>query len=196
MRTWTLAVAIAALGCSGGFPIQNRIDPTAPTTNDPAFTSRGLQSWYLIGDGATAGRGPADVRSSPRRRAPTSSTPTSPAAAAAHDRAGRRLRRSISRSPTLPAGAHEILFSANGSRRRIREGDAQSQRCRITCSCRPTTTFPIPGISAIGHMDKLHTDHPGMVITHFWAPYTYTDPVVTRRSAATSSTRGSRSSAT
>jgi len=27
--------------------------------------------------------------------------------------------------------------------------------------------------------DCLHRDHPGMRITHFWAPYTYTDPMVT-----------------
>jgi hypothetical protein len=28
-------------------------------------------------------------------------------------------------------------------------------------------------------MNDLHTNHPGMVITHFWAPYTYTDTAVT-----------------
>jgi hypothetical protein len=36
-------------------------------------------------------------------------------------------------------------------------------------------------------MDTLHASHPGLKITHFWAPYTYTDPTVTeaRRAALT-----------
>jgi hypothetical protein len=28
-------------------------------------------------------------------------------------------------------------------------------------------------------MDTLHDEHPELVMTHFWAPYTYTDPMVT-----------------
>src|SRR5262245_51843949 len=56
MRTWTLAVAIFAIACSGGYPDPKTDRPNAPTTNDPAFTSRGLESWYLIGDGATPGQ--------------------------------------------------------------------------------------------------------------------------------------------
>src|SRR5690349_20878135 len=51
-RTWPLVVAIAALGCTG-YPEPKPDRPEAPTDNDPAFTSNGLNRWYLAGDDAT-----------------------------------------------------------------------------------------------------------------------------------------------
>src|SRR5689334_1645519 len=55
MRTWILALAIGAFACGGGYPDPTPNRPEPPTSNDPAFTSRGIKSWYLIGDGATPG---------------------------------------------------------------------------------------------------------------------------------------------
>src|SRR5687767_3273235 len=52
---WTFALAIAAFGCSGGYPDPKPNPPTPPTANDPAYTNRGLQTWYVVGDGAQDG---------------------------------------------------------------------------------------------------------------------------------------------
>ena len=78
----------------------------------------------------------------------------------------------------LEAGAHEVLFSANGSD----DAFAKATLNRSAAYYVLVTTdydFSDPGKLSIGYMNKMHMDHPAMVITHFWAPYTYTDPEVT-----------------
>lgn len=177
MRTWTLAVAIAALGCSGGFPDPNPNRPTAPTANDPAFTTRGLESWYLIGDGAT----PGEDKLTFIVTAPSGTDfvdvyiPGMEPLRMSEQTDGFALDASIA---TLAAGAHEVLFSANGSD----EAFAKVTLNRSAAYYVLVSTdydFSDPGNPALGYMDKMHLDHPTLVMTHFWAPYTYTDPMLT-----------------
>jgi hypothetical protein len=177
MRIWTVVVAIAALGCSGGFPDPKPNRPTPPTTNDPAFTSNGLQSWYLIGDGAT----PAEDQLTMVITAPSGTDfvdvyiPGMTPRRMIDQDDGFGLDISIAE---LPAGAHEVLFSANGSD----EAFAKATLNRSAAYYVFVSTdydFSDPGNLVLGQMDKMHMDHPTMVITHFWAPYTYTDPALT-----------------
>jgi hypothetical protein len=70
------------------------------------------------------------------------------------------------------------LFSANGSD----EAFAKATLNRSAAYYVFVSTdydFSDPGNLVLGQMDKMHMDHPTMVITHFWAPYTYTDPALT-----------------
>src|SRR5262245_60569268 len=52
MRTWGLVLLAA---CSG-FPPPHSDPPAAPDMNDPAYTVRAIQGWYLIGNAATPGQ--------------------------------------------------------------------------------------------------------------------------------------------
>jgi hypothetical protein len=79
---------------------------------------------------------------------------------------------------SLPVGAHEILFSANGSSKAF----ASHTLNRSAAYYVLVTTdydFSDPGSNSLAYMTSLHNDHPDLVMTHFWAPYTYTDPLVT-----------------
>jgi hypothetical protein len=177
MRTWALAVVICAFGCSGDYPDPKPDRPASPTTNDPAFTTAGLHSWYLIGDGAT----PGDDQLTMIATAPSGTDfvdvyiPTLPPQRITAQNVGFGLDMSFA---TLGPGAHEVLFSANGS-------DTAFAKVTLNRSAAyyvlvsTDYDFSDPGQSAINYMERLHMDHPGMFITHFWAPYTYTDPAVT-----------------
>jgi hypothetical protein len=176
MRTWTLAVAIAALGCSGSYPDPKPNRPNAPTTNDPAFASHGLESWYLIGDGAT----PAENQLTAIITAPSGTDfvdmyiPGLAPTRLTEQDDGFAVDMSIA---SLPVGAHEVLFSANGSD----DAFAKVTLNRSAAYYVLVSTdydFSDPGNLALSYMDRMHMDHPGVVMTHFWAPYTYTDPMV------------------
>jgi hypothetical protein len=177
MQTWWLALAIAAVGCSGDFPDPKPNRPNTPTTNDPAFTTRGLESWYLIGDGATAGEDKLTIIVT----APSGTDfvdmyiPGMSPLRLNEQPDGFAIETSIA---TLAAGAHEVLFSANGSD----DAFAKATLNRSAAYYVLVSTdydFADPGGLSLGYMDKMHMDHPTMVITHFWAPYTYTDPMLT-----------------
>jgi len=174
MRTWTLALAIAAFGCGGGNPDPKTDRPNAPSTNDPAYSSRGLESWYLIGDGAT----PGEDQMTFIITAPSGTDfvdvyiPGLAPQRMVEQDDGFALDVSIA---TVAAGAHEVLFSANGSD----DAFAKHTLNRSAAYYVLVSTdydFSDPGNISTGYMDKMHMDHPAVVMTHFWAPYTYTDP--------------------
>ncbi len=178
MQPWrvliALAVAVSAFAC-GGYPDPKSTPPDPPSENDPAFTARGLRSWYLIGDGATPGHDELTA------------IITAPSGTDFVDAyiPGLAPVRMISQSDgfamqvdikKVTAGTHEVLFSANGS-------DAAFASVTLHRSAAyyvMVTTdydFAEPGNISLMYMERLHTDHPEMVMTHFWAPYTYTAPL-------------------
>jgi hypothetical protein len=177
MRTWTLALAIVALGCGGGHPDPKADRPADPTTNDPAFSSRGLKSWYLIGDGVTAG----DDQLTFIVTAPTGTDfvdayiPGLPPQRMLEQDDGFALDISIA---SVGPGAHDILFSANGSDTAFAKATL-SRSAAYYVLVSTDYDFSDPSNLSLGYMDKMHMDHPALVMTHFWAPYTYTDPAVT-----------------
>jgi hypothetical protein len=177
MRTWTLAVAISALGCGSDFPDPKPNPPNPPTSNDPAYTSRGLGSWYLVGDGAT----PGEDQLTAIVTAPSGTDfvdmyiPGMAPQRLTEQSDGFAVDISIA---TLDVGAHEVLFSANGSD----DAFAKATLNRSAAYYVLVSTdydFSDCGNPVLGSMDKMHMDHPSLVMTHFWPPYTYTDPALT-----------------
>jgi hypothetical protein len=79
---------------------------------------------------------------------------------------------------SVEVGTHDILFTANGSTTAFAKATFHRSRPYYVLVS-TDYDFSDPGKQAVLLMDSLHTNHPGMVITHFWAPYTYTDPNVT-----------------
>ncbi len=173
MKRWTVIFAFVA-GCAN--PPPNPNPPTAPDTNDPAYTITGLDGWYVIGDAVTAGHDElklvvdapngtdfidAYVADMPPIRLDATSD-------------GYTLQTSIA---DVPVGAYEVLLTANGS-------DTAFARLTWNRSApyyvliSTDYDFSDPGAVSTEFMDKMHAAHPELRITHFWAPYTYTDPAV------------------
>lgn len=177
MRTRTLGLALAGCLSGCGIPDQNPDPPEAPTTNDPAFTSQGLNRWYLIADGLQPGNHQMDIVIT----APSGSDvvdayiPGLPPVRMSEQGDGFAMSVSIE---SLGVGSYDLLFSANASDHAFAKFTFhRSAPYYVLVS----TDYDVsdPGNASLGYMDKLHVDHPEIVITHFWAPYTYTDPAVT-----------------
>ncbi|MGE5186473.1 MAG: hypothetical protein ACM31C_30665 [Acidobacteriota bacterium] len=172
---WAL-VAVAVCGCGTGFPPPKPDVPAAPDTNDPAFAIQGLRGWYLVGDGVT----PGDDQMTVLVTAPASAqyvdayVGTLPPVRMERQSDGFGMQISIA---DLAAGDYSIVFTANDSS----DGFAAMPFHRSAPYYVLVSTdydFSDPSDSAIDYMNMLHARHPGMRITHFWAPYTYTDPMV------------------
>lgn len=179
MRPWTLAVALASclVACNGDYPDPKPNPPNPPAENDPAFTTRGLKSWYLIGDGAT----PAQDQLTTIITAPAGTEfvdayiPGMKPVRMSSQADGFSMDVSIA---DVEVGTHDILFSADGSD----DAFAKFTIHRSAAYYVMVTTdfdFAEPGNNSLMFIERLHIDHPEMMMTHFWAPYTYTDPMVT-----------------
>ena len=176
---WSLALAILSFGCSGGFPDPKSDPPNPPTSNDPAFTSRGLETWYLVDDGARPGENQMTF------------IVTAPSGTDFVDAyiPGLAPQRMIDQDDgfaldisikDVGVGTHDILFSRNGSD----DAFAKATFHRSAAYYVLVSTdydFSDCGNGALQAMDRMHMEHPGLVMTHFWPPYTYTDPMVTEQ---------------
>ena len=171
MRTWILG-AICFAGC-----VQHKDIPNPPATNDPAFTSQGLKAWYLVGDGARPGDDQLTFSITAPSGAGTVDAYIPGMAPVRMTKQDGRFAMDISIA-NLAIGSYDILFARDGSD----DAFAKFTLNRSAAYYVLVSTdydFSDPGNGSLMYMDKLHADHAGMIITHFWAPYTYTDPAVT-----------------
>lgn len=178
MRTWSLVICVVAtLASCSGDPPPRTDKPAAPDQNDPAFSIRGLKHWYLIGDGVT----PGDDQLAIIIQAPSG---TRFVDAYLGDLAPRRM---VAQDDgfglavdlaDVPAGDYDVRFAADGATTAFAQ--VSFHRSAVYYVLVSTDyDFSDPGPSAMQFMDWMHRDHPEMRMTHFWAPYTYTDPAVT-----------------
>jgi hypothetical protein len=179
MRTW---LAILLLAACGGDPAPDPDRPMAPDSNDPAFSIAGAKSWYLIGDGVTAG----DDTMTVIVQAPEG---TSFVDAYVGDHAPVRMEHqsdgfAMQVSIADIVGDTDVVFSADGAD--VAYGRWPFHRSAAYYVLVSTDyDFSDPGQGSILYVNYLHAMHPEMRITHFWAPYTYTDPMVTEQRRAT-----------
>ena len=176
-----LILAVAA--CTSGNPPPKTRVPAAPDQNDPAFSSAGLQQWYLVGDGVTPGNDTltAIVTAPSGARFVDAYVGDLPPVRMDEQSDGFAMQISLA---DLAPGDYQVLFSANGSDTAFAAVPLhRSSPIYVLVS----TDYDCsdPSITATGYMDTLHADHAGMRITHFWAPYTYTDPAVSDTRRAT-----------
>jgi hypothetical protein len=165
------AVLILLLVACGGFPGPRADKPAAPETNDPAFAIRALGEWYVTGDDtmtmfvrAPAGTDFIDawVGDLPPVRF---SEQSDGSFGAQVDIAA------------VPIGSHDVLLAANGSTTAFaRVPWKRSAPYYVLVST--DWDFADPGGIVIGYQNAMHRDHPGLRITHFVGPYTFTDPNV------------------
>jgi len=178
-RRGLFALGLSLAAACGGDPAPDPDRPAPPTENDPAYSQRGLDGWYLVGDGATEGRNQltAIITAPDGADYVDAYIPgLDPVRMIAQD-GEFAMDLSIA---DLPVGAHEVLFTANGSKTAFASHTLNRSKPYYVLA---TTDYDYsdPGDSAISYMDMLHVAHPELVVTHFWAPYTYTDPMVSEQ---------------
>jgi hypothetical protein len=173
---WRLFALGALAACSNGYPAPKDSRPAPPDNNDPAFASQALRSWYLVGDGVTPGddQMTAIVTAPAEAKYVDAYVADLPPVRMNEQSDGFAMQFSIA---GLAVGDYQILFTENGSDTAFAQvAFHRSSPFYVLVST--DYDFSDPGTYAVGYMDWLHRDHPGMRITHFWAPYTYTDPAV------------------
>ena len=195
MRTPTLSTVLAIVltemvlmtmvGCSST-PGPRADKPVAPDANDPAFAIHDVKTWYLIGN---AGPPVGDDH--------VSITVTAPAGTGTvdvwvGDLPPVRLAEAASASGTfsgevaiadLAAGTYDVLLAADNSP--VAFARLPIQRSAPYYVLVSTDwDFSDPGMPVSAYQDSMHRDHPGLRITHFVGPYTFTDPVVTAQRQA------------
>jgi hypothetical protein len=183
MKRWTV-MFVATLVCWGcGDPDPKTTKPNAPDSNDPSFVVQGLDAWYVIGDAATPGIDEMAIIVTPPGGTDFVDAYIGdlPVVRMYKQSDGFSLDESIK---SLPAGTYDLLFSANGSDNAFAKVTFnRSAPYYVLVST--DYDFSDPTDNSTTFMDYLHTSHPEMRITHFWAPYTYTDPMVTEDRRAT-----------
>ena len=180
MRAWSVACVFVFVSsaCGDDFPAPRPEKPTAPDANDPSYVISGAQPWWIIADKATQTDDLMTIAVAPPDGtdfidAYVADLPVVRLKNTSDGRLGIQL--SVT---DVPAGTHEILLSANGSKTAF----AKLPLYRSAPYYVIVTTdwdFADPGDTANGYQDLLHRDHPELVMTHFVGPYTFTDPAVT-----------------
>ena len=172
-----IALVLLSLAACGGDDPPPRVDPPrAPAENDPDFDVD-APAWYLVGNDLTPG---GDTYQA---------TITAPAGTGFVDawiagRPGVRLAADGDRFTLsadiadLEAGSHEVLFAADGADVAFARVDLHRSHPFYVLA---TTDwdFSDPGQAALDFHDRMHEEHPDVLITHFIGPYTFTDPEVT-----------------
>ena len=182
MKRWMLLLA-CLFGCSD--PAPNPAKPSAPDANDPAFTVNGLSGWYVIGNAATPGQDELKIVVTAPGGTQFVDAYVGDLPVVRMDKQSDGFGLDVSIAD-VSAGTYDILFSANGSTTAFAKA-TWNRSAPYYLMISTDYDFSDPGDISTKFMDTLHMAHPELVITHFWAPYTYTDPAVTedRRAALT-----------
>lgn len=176
MRVALLAVAVVC-ACSSDPPPPAVEPPAAPAENDPAYQIGGVRDWYLVGNDLT----PGDDELSLVVTAPEGTELVDAWIAGGP---GVRLVRSGDRFGltadvgALDAGVHEILLAADGADTAFARVELRRTH-PLYVLVSTDWDFSDPGQAALDFHDQMHEEHPGVRITHFIGPYTFTDPDVT-----------------
>ena len=192
MRPWPFAFALLC-ACSDEISGPRATRPTAPDASDPAYAIHEIKHWYLTGDGLTPGDDEMTI---------VVDAPGGTSTIDAYVGELPPVRLSVQPNgqygglvsiAELPAGDHDVLLAADGSQVAFaRVPFRRSAAYYVMVST--DWDFSDPGNPSCDFTDRLHGDHPGMKITQFVGPYTFTDPAVsaTRATALAAWVTGNR----
>ena len=175
-----LAILSALLWACGGADLGPR--PTAPADNDPAFSIGELPAWTLIGDGLTEGKATLEVSITAPATVSAIAAWVPEAGGVALSRDGDRF---VGEVPIehLGPGTYSIVFAAD----RAEVGfAAHTFRRSHALYVLVGTDWDDPDNTEESYRlhAALHVRYPELVLTHFAAPYTFTDPTVTEERRA------------
>ena len=175
------SIPLALASCGGGgdspqAPDGGATRPTAPANNDPDFAVTGLRSWYLIGNDLTPGDDQVSATITPPAGVSAIAVWIADRAAIALEPQGGGFALALDITD-LPAGDHEVLFAADGAPTAFASYTLHRSH-PIYVMVTTDWDFGDPSDQALARQDRLHAQHPDLVMTHFVGPYTFTDPTV------------------
>ena len=171
---FALAFAAVLWGCSDETVGPNALRPNAPSANDPAFAVSGVRGWYLAADKLQAGDAQLSVTVTGPASTVDAYVGTLPPVRLTASDGGFSGAVPIG---DLATGDHDVLLSADGGATAFaRLPIKKSAAMYVMVST--DWDFSDPGNPSCDFTDKLHADHPGMALTEFVGPYTFTDPAV------------------
>jgi hypothetical protein len=172
-----IAFVVALAACTGSEPpIPDSLTP--PSKEDSGeYTLSGARNWYLVGDGLTDGNDTFELAI----KGPSS---TSVVDLFLDGHYVKRAHRTTSGWKfsidlrTLPAGDHRVLLSADGDSQAFAQVSFKRSYPLYVAVSNDWDTGD-HGDDKLERQDRLHANHPRLVLTHFVGPYTFTDPTVT-----------------
>jgi hypothetical protein len=177
-----LLVVPAAVGCGGEEESVPTAPPAEPDKGDSpeaqGYQVGAYRSWYLIGNEATAGTDTFEVAVTPTTAKPRSiylwldrGTPVKLTRQAGSFGAAVDIA-------ALAPGEHEVLLAANGAAKAFaRITFKRSHPFYVVVS--NDWDDPDSPDANLARQQGLHDRHGEVKITHFFGPYTFTDPTVT-----------------
>ena len=174
MRARILLAFVTACASEPAIPDEA---PTEPSKEDsPGFGVTGARSWYLIGDALAPGHDKLEL------------SVTSPSSTNVVDLwlDGRHIKRATRSGGfrfaidlrDIAPGEHKVLLSADGSSQAFATRKFKRSHPLYVAVSNDWDTGD-HGDDKLERQDRLHANHPDLVITHFVGPYTFTDPTVT-----------------
>jgi len=169
-----LAVTLLAACESVEPPVPGDV-PTEPSKEDSSdYTVTGGRSWYLVGDALTQGQDTADL------------TIKGPGTVVDVWLDGHYITRAHKTSAgfkvSIPVanaavGDHKLLLASDGDSHAF-ASLAFKRSYPLYVAVSNDWDDPDHTDDKLERQDRLHTNHPNLVITHFVGPYTFTDPTV------------------
>jgi hypothetical protein len=172
------ALLIASLGACAAdeIPIPDEPPVEGGGKTDSDFSVEGAHTWYLVGDALTPGNDTLDLAVT----GPASASVVDVwidhhhAARATRTSSGWKLSADISE---LPPGDHTALLAADGAHAAFARVDFKRSHPLYVAVSNDWDTGDHSD-DKLERQDRLHANHPHLVITHFVGPYTFTDPTV------------------
>ena len=172
---WKLRISDNAPSAAGSL-LSWKLRFTADKTHVPLFRIDGVKDWYLIGNAITPGNDSLKVRVDVTGKAES-------VEAVIDGGASRQLTKTVGGFDgtldisQLPPGVHSLFLTADGSQSPFAK--LHFRRSHPLYVLMTTDWDSSDSSDSILRLhEKLHAEHPGLKITHFFGPYTFTDPNV------------------
>jgi hypothetical protein len=173
-----LGLALLAAACGSSIPSMPGPVPAYPGQDDPDFGIAGARGYYLVGDALTPGQDQLKLNVSP---------PSHISVIDAWIDGGEGMRATPHGDGTfdltadissLAPGSHEMLLAADGKPTAFaRYTFIRTHALYVVVSTDWDDSHNPDGVDMLQEM--LHQKHPELLITHFFAPYVFTDPATT-----------------
>jgi hypothetical protein len=172
-----IAFVVLLAACAGSEPAIPD-DVTPPSKEDSGeYTLSGARAWYLVGNELT----PGDNTLQLAIKGPSSTSVVDLFLDGHYVKRAHRTSTGWKFTVDLTAvapGDHSVLLAADGSSQAFAQVKFKRSHPLYVAVSNDWDTGD-HGDDKLERQDRLHTNHPRMVLTHFVGPYTFTDPTVT-----------------
>lgn len=174
---WKLRISDNAQSAKGSL-LSWKLRINADKTDVPLFRISGVNDWYLIGNAITPGNNSLNVRIDVSGKVESMAVIIDGGSSQPLTKTVAGFDGLIDISQ-LPPGEHFLSLTANGSQSPFAK--LPFRRSHPLYVLMTTDWDSSDSVDSILRLhEKLHTEHPGLKFTHFFGPYTFTDPDVSK----------------